>query len=196
MATVIDLFGTSLPHLPQSRTMFRSLFGRKPAQAPGSFVFLQLQTDGFPEVWMLNHKVDDGIERSAFPWHLTIDIGMEAAHEIGLPTEEEQRTLTTLRETLDRTLLADNNALWLGSITWNRTRQLVYRVRQPNLANEFLATLVASRAAVRPLEYRMVEDASWGHAEYYLEPLRSALSSSVPRSRLMRVDGKAIVIDD
>jgi hypothetical protein len=176
--------------------MFRSWFGRKAPQAPGNFVFLQLQTDGLPEIWMLNHKVDVGIERSAFPWHLTIDIAMAGAHAIGLPTDEEQRTLTAVRETLDATLLADRNALWFGSITWNKTRQLVYRVRDPSVANEYLATLVASPAAMRPMQYRMVEDASWEQAEYYLEPLRHALSSSVPRSRLMRVDGKAVVVDD
>lgn len=176
--------------------MFGSLFKRKAAQAPGNFVFLQLETEGLPEIWMINHRIDAGIDRSAYPWHLTIDIAMAAAHAIGLPTDEEQRTLTALRETLDKTLLADNNGLWLGSITWKGTRQLIYRVQAASVANDLLASTVPGPAPIRPMEYRMCEDASWEQAEHYLEPVRHALSSPVPRSRLVRVNGKAVVVDE
>lgn len=161
--------------------MFRSLFGRKTAQPPGNFVFLRLETDGLPEIWMLNHKVDTDIERAAFPWHLTIDIEMKEAHEIGLPTDAEQRDLTKLRETLDVTLLTDKNALWLGSMTWNRTRQLIYRVRIQSPVNEYLTALMGSSAAMRPMQHRMVPDASWEQAEYYLEPLLLDSPAAEPR---------------
>ncbi|MEO6525758.1 MAG: DUF695 domain-containing protein [Gemmatimonadaceae bacterium] len=160
-------------------------------------VILQLESDGMPEVWLVNQYLDRCVERAELTWHLSIIIEMQDVHEnVGFPTTEEQTLLTALRETIETSLEAKENALFLGSVTRQGTRQLLYRVRDPERANAFLSALVADPAAVRPMEYRMEQDVEWALAERYLGAVRVAANSETPTSRLVRSGGKIEIVDD
>ncbi len=158
-------------------------------------VFLQLKTEGLPEVWLINRALDGSAEQGAFPWHLSIIIEMEDVYDVGIPTKGEQQLLTKLREELEANLKANDNAHFLASITWNGTRQLLYRVRDPEIANAYLTGVVGNPSVVRPMEYQMEKDAEWVHAATYLDAVRTALESGVPRSRLERSGGEIVVVD-
>ena len=155
-----------------------SFFGRKRRPAADtrlpaeSFVVLAAETEGSPDVWIVNQALVAFAGKAAFPWHLSILIGMQDVHEVGLPTPEEQQVLGQLGESLQQNLAAVGNALLMASITWSGTRQLVFRVRDPEVANAYLSQVVSAPSPVRPMEYRMEQDAGWELAETYLAPAR------------------------
>lgn len=139
-----------------------------------SFAAIQAVSDGLPDVWIVNVALDDFAQRLAFAWHLSILIGMADVTELGMPSGSEQDVLGQLGETLGRNLKAGGNALLLASITWNGTRQLLYRVRDPEVAHAYLTSVVGDPSPVREMDYRMEEDAAWSLAETYLAPARQA----------------------
>lgn len=145
------------------------------AAAPAEpFVVLQAETHGLPDIWIINTALEELADRGAFPWHLSIMVEMNETFANGIPTRAEQVVLGEFGDAMGARLKEDGNALWVANVTWNGTRQFVYRVRDPEIAHEHLSSVVQSDAAIRPLEYEMEEDADWGHATTYLENARNA----------------------
>jgi hypothetical protein len=134
-----------------------------------SFVALQAESDGLPDIRLVNQALDALSPKAAFGWHLSIIIDMAEHSEHGLPTKAEQAVLARLAEGFRSHLQADGNAVLLASITWNGTRQLVFRVRDPERANAYLTSVVESAPPVRQLEFRMEADPAWALAEQYLK---------------------------
>lgn len=137
-------------------------------------VVIQAEAEGLPDVWIVNRALDDAAAKAALGWHLSIIIEMADAAPNGMALPEEQAVLGRLGEEIRGELQAGGNAALLASITWNGTRQLVYRVRDPEVANAYLVRLTGSDAPVRQMEYQMEEDARWEFADAYLEPARGA----------------------
>jgi hypothetical protein len=126
-----------------------------------------------------NIRVRDGLRRGdpdveQFRLHLSIIIAMGKVLEIGIPTKDEQQVLGKLGEELSTNLKANGNGLFVASGTWNGERQLLYRIRDPEVANRYLTDVVANPSPVRPIEYRMEKDEAWVFADKYLEPASRA----------------------
>jgi Family of unknown function (DUF695) len=137
------------------------------------FVILQGESDGLPDIWVINQALDRPGLKAAFPWHLSIIIEMEAYLKSGLPTEPEQEVLSRFADELRTHLETDGNAAFLASITWDGTRQLMFRVQDPERANAYLTTVVENESPVRQLEYQMEEDPAWELADPCLAPARN-----------------------
>ena len=139
---------------------------------PESLLVIQAVTDGLPDIWIVNRALAGFAPRAELPWHLSIIIELADSNAAGLPTPAEQDVLGPLGEDLRQKLQADDNAAFLASITWNGTRQLVFRVRDPERANAILTTLVDDPSPVRQMEYRMEEDPAWALAAPHLQHVR------------------------
>ena len=137
-----------------------------------SLLVIQAVTEGLPDIWIVNRALDGFAPRAELAWHLSIIVEMAEANAVGIPTPTEQEVLGALGEELRRKLQADGNAAFLASITWNGTRQLVFRVRDPERANAFLTPLVDDPSPVRQMEYRMEEDPAWALAAPHLQHVR------------------------
>jgi hypothetical protein len=59
--------------------------------------------------------------------------------------------------------------LFLGQITWNETRELIWRVFDPEITNTFLQDLIKSKTHFRPFDYRIEQDKAWKLAEWHLD---------------------------
>lgn len=140
---------------------------------PESLLVIQAVTDGLPDIWIVNRALDGFAPRAELPWHRSIIIEMAEPTAAGMPTPGEQDVLGALAEELRRKLQADDNAAFLASITWNDTRQLVFRVRDPERANAFLKTRVDDPSPVRQMEYRMEQDPTRELAAPHLEHARA-----------------------
>lgn len=142
-----------------------------------SAVILQGESEGFPELRVINQALDGFAGAAAFPWHLSLIIDMVEKHDVGLPTSAETEVLKAFAKELRNHLEADANAAFLASVTWNGTRQLVFRVRDPEVANTYLTRVTADPSPTRQFDYRMEKDAAWALAEQYLEPGRAAMKA-------------------
>ena len=139
-----------------------------------SFVAMHGVSEGLPDARVVNQALDGFAHAGAYAWHLSIIIDMVETLENGLPAEAEQGVLTRFADELRSHLQADGNAAILASVTWNGTRQLVLRVRDPERANDYLTSVVDGASPVRQFEYRMEHDPAWALAEQYLAPGRHA----------------------
>jgi hypothetical protein len=66
-----------------------------------------------------------------------------------MPTNVEVSVLDRFGDEFDENLKADGNALFLARITWNGTRQFLYRVYDPEVANRYLTDLIEENASPR-----------------------------------------------
>lgn len=141
-----------------------------------SIVALQGVSDGFPEWRFVNQALDALRVTGDFPWHLSLILEMAETIPVGLPTKAESAFLRTFADELAMRLEANENGVHLASITWNGTRQYVFRLRDPKPAHAYLSALAAEPSAPRPFEYRIEQDPTWRFAEQYLRPGREAVA--------------------
>jgi hypothetical protein len=133
-----------------------------------SFIVAQGVSQGLPDIWLVNSALDGLRPKQAFPWHLSIIVDCEETSDAGLPTKEENEVLADVGDAFDESLLRAGNAVRLARITWNRTRQYLYRVRDPERANAYLKALIDDKSHLREFDFRMESDPEWLLAKPYL----------------------------
>jgi hypothetical protein len=139
------------------------------------YIGIQAESEGLPDVWIINQAMDGLEPKSAFPWHLSIIVAFEDVSVMGLPSKTEDGVLAKVGDIFDLNLMAGGNAVVLARITWNQTRQYIYRVRDPEVANDYLTGVIDSKSELRPFEFQMEEDPEWEFAEDYLRHARGQL---------------------
>jgi hypothetical protein len=132
---------------------------------------VNFQQDGHPGVAVLNSALTDFNPRVVFRWHLSVMFQLKDLIEHGMPSLAERATLDPFGDRLDADLKGDvsrPNALFLARITWNASRELVYRVHDPEHANDLLQRLITSSSYPREFDFRMDDDPEWGLAAWHL----------------------------
>lgn len=129
-----------------------------------------------PAIVVINSTLLTFTGHDAFPWHLRIGVNCELQGAKGMPTKEEVEALARLEERIAPALEVDQNAVFLARITARGERVLLYRVHDPEKANEALQLLISTPDTVRELEYQLEYDADWMLAKpelALLQPSRS-----------------------
>jgi hypothetical protein len=121
-----------------------------------------------PEVICVNDALLSFQHTDIFRWHLRISIDAKSLAENGMPTEDESAELFNFGDRFEAGL-EGSNALFLARSTWNGTRSLYFQVYDPEVANEFLQSVLAEKPAARPWEFEMVEDRNWTDAGYIFQ---------------------------
>ncbi|HIK73139.1 MAG TPA: DUF695 domain-containing protein [Alcanivorax sp.] len=164
--------------------MPRKLFGRKKEEPlkenevrvvlpEESYTLMEWKEDGLPCIGMLNSALSDFEHKQVFGWHLSVIIDFEETVENEMPSEEEREIVDPFCDKLDEEIKAGGNALFLIRETWNRTRRLVWRVYDPEIAHHHLQYLVDHHRHPRPFDWRMEQDVEWDQAEWYFKQLRA-----------------------
>ncbi len=125
------------------------------------------ERDGLPAVAMVNRRFDAPAARAGYPWHLSIVIACVDLADGRLPTREEVGVLEAMQAKLEAALGV--NAAELGRITWNGTRELLYRVADPERADAALRGIIEAKAYTREFDYRMERDPDWKLAAHLLD---------------------------
>lgn len=91
-----------------------------------------------------------------------------------MPSRAEREVVDPFGDTIDLAIkgkdIAKPNAVFLARVTWNATRELIWRVFDPELANHYLQSLINEVPTVRPrpFEYRIEHDPEWRLTEWHL----------------------------
>ncbi len=133
-----------------------------------AFVIAQGESKGLPDIWIVNRALTELQPKAAFAWHLSIIVDCRGTFDNGMPTKDEMEVMRGLDDAFDTNLTKDHNAVILARITWNRTRQHLYRVHDPEIANAYLQSVIKAEKPVREFDYRMESDPNWALAEQYL----------------------------
>ena len=151
-----------------------------------NYAILQWQRDDLPAVCVANQALAPFEPKAVFAWHLSIIVECVGLAEQGMPTSEEVKILDRIRDAFDKGLKAEGNALFLARITWAGTRQFLYRVYDPEVANRYLMDLIEGGPTIRDFEFRMEHDEGWEHASYYLSHWKEESRAEAHPARRMR----------
>lgn len=55
------------------------------------FIVAQGESEGLPDIWIVNRTLDDVGRKAPFPWHLSIIVECQDVTEQGLPTSRGER---------------------------------------------------------------------------------------------------------
>jgi hypothetical protein len=118
-----------------------------------------------PAVVVVNTALLGFRHRECYPWHLRVTIKCRDLWGNGMPIPTEVSVLEKLEDRLTDTLQQNDNAAFLARVTCRGERALIYRVRAPEIASDFLQAATAEPGPVREWEYHMEHDPSWELAE-------------------------------
>lgn len=118
-----------------------------------------------PAVVVVNSALRTFKDREAFPWHLRVGIDCKQLGSNGMPTAEEGDALHHLEDSIATSLQATHNAIFLARITARGQRVLLYRVHDPEAADDILQALVSGSTPLREWDYQMEYDVDWELAQ-------------------------------
>lgn len=141
-----------------------------PDEEPRIVEFIQ---DNSPGIAYINRSLINFEPKVVFSWHLSIMLEIEDTVENGMPSIKERELLDALGGLLDRNIKGDNvqkpNALFLARITWNKTRELIWRVSDPEPADKYLQQIISENSSPRSFDYRIDSDPEWKLADWHLK---------------------------
>ena len=136
------------------------------------YQLLNFKTDNLPGIAVVNSALKKFEPRIVFNWHLSIIIDLEDLIENGMPSLPEQAIIDAYGDLLDGNIKGPDkekpNALFLARITWNKTRQLIWRVCDPKPAHDYLQEIILQNSSPRQFDYRMSQDNGWEFTKWHL----------------------------
>jgi hypothetical protein len=136
-----------------------------------SYTMMEWTQDGLPCIGMLNSALKEFEPKIVFSWHLSLIIDFEDLIDNGMPSQQERDIVDPFCDKIDEEIKAGGNALFLIRETWNKTRRLVWRVYDPEIAHQHLQFIIAHKRHPRPFDYHMEQDQNWEQARWYFDQL-------------------------
>lgn len=124
-----------------------------------------------PGVAMINRGWKQLEPREVFQWHFSMMIQLADIVENGMPSQAERDVVDRFGDMLRERINGEEkkpNALFLACITWNSTRELIWRVYDPEPVDAFLRELIAAKTYPREFDYRIDRDPEWKLADWHL----------------------------
>ena len=145
------------------------------------FAILEWTQDDLPAICVVNQALANFEPKVVFAWHLSIIVDCAELADNGMPTSDEKEILDQIGDYFDAHIKADGNALFLARITWNGTRQFLYRVYDPEVANALLMDVIDNQKNIRPFDFRMEHDQNWKYAKYFLKQWETGITETEPK---------------
>lgn len=137
------------------------------------YQILNFENDGLPGVAVVNSNLGTFEPKEVFAWHCSIMINCESLVENGMPSEDEVQILNEFGDSLDDKIKGKDkekpNGLFLARITWNGTREIIWRIFDPKITNAFLTDIIEREDHLRTFDFRIDPDTEWKLAEWHLK---------------------------
>ncbi len=138
-----------------------------------SYALLDWKEENLPCIGMLNSGLKGFEHKNIFSWHLSVIIDFEDLIDNGMPSIAEREIVDPFGDKLEEDIKAGGNALFLIRETWNGTRRLVWRVYDPEIADQHLKYVAENHRYPRQFDWRMVQDPDWKEAQWYFDQLKT-----------------------
>ena len=135
------------------------------------YSIIEFSQDDKPGLMTVNAALKDFADKNPFAWHLSLMIILEETVKDNMPSQAEQQVLVEFEEKLDQVLRANGNAVYLASITQDGQREVIWRVYNPEIANDYLHDLIEAEDHPRPFEFTLEQDITWNKAKFPLDSL-------------------------
>ena len=137
------------------------------------FSTIDFQRDNLPGVGVVTSSLKDFRHKEVFPWHLSIVLHYDDLTENGMPSVQERQETDPFCEHLEELLKGENaskpNGLFLGRFTWNATRELIWKIHDPEVTDKELRRIIETEEHPRQFEYNMELDSDWELSKSYLQ---------------------------
>lgn len=143
-------------------------------------VTITFREDDLPAVAVINEGLLNFTDRASFPYNLSIIIQCNECMNNGLPTERELATLSNFEESIKKDIEGDGNqpnALFFCRISWNETREMIWKIKDPQLVNEYITHIQNQKMCVREFDFSCDKDPNWEQTNWYFDELRKTKSN-------------------
>jgi hypothetical protein len=137
-----------------------------------SYRIVTFRQEDLPGVAVINGALGAFEPKVVFAWHLSVMLRFEELIANGMPSTAEREVVDPYCDLLDSDFKGDDldkpNSLFLARITWNKTRELIYRVFDPEPIDRYLVDVIDNQRHTRPFDYRIDHDPEWKLARWHL----------------------------
>ena len=139
----------------------------------GTFSVLQSEMDGHPLIAVVDMGLRGYTEKSSVPWFLSVSTPLVSPTSDGLPTRADANNVNEWEDGIEQELRGEGRFVYVGRVTWNGHRELLYYVAQPEASTKKLQRLI-DRRAWRPFAFRCERDDKWEKVSIWLNQPHSA----------------------
>ena len=140
---------------------------RNAASQSGTFSVLQGNVDAHPMFAMIDMGLRDSPERQSLPIFLSISTPLINPTSDGLPTKNDEDSLNSWEDAVEARLQSAGRFVFVGRVTWNGHRELLYYLATQQPASDNLKTLADARST-RPFAFASERDEKWTKASFWL----------------------------
>ena len=137
---------------------------------------VDFRQESLPGVANINSALREFEPKIVFAWHLSVMLQLKYLVENGMPSKAEQKVADNFGDMLDgafKGAVEQPNALFLDRITWNATRELIYRVHEPEPISTYLTEMIEANTSPPSFDYRMEHDPEWKLAQWHLNATKA-----------------------
>jgi len=138
-----------------------------------SFTVIEWEEKDLPCIAILNSGLQGFEHKNIFAWHLSVVINFDDLIDNGMPSLEEREVVEPFCDELDEDIKAGGNALLFARETWNETREIIWRVYDPDIAHKHLQYLVDYKRHPRQFEWKMEHDPQWERTDWYFKQIKT-----------------------
>ncbi len=135
------------------------------------YSIIEFSQDEKPGMMTVNSALKDFDSKHPFAWHLSVLVLLGETIKDNMPSQVEQQAMVDFEKKLDKVIRQDGNALYLATITQDGHCEMIWRVYNPEIANDYLHELIESEDHSRPFEFTLEQDITWAKAKFPLESL-------------------------
>lgn len=141
---------------------------------PVSYTLAKFKQESLPGVALINDALLEFEPKVVFSWHLSVMLHLphDEANEVIVESEVLDSFEDDLTTQLTLSESKKPNGVILGRVTWNNTREIIYRIHDPETADSSLAEVIQNKSHPYPMDYRIDEDAQWDLAKWHLDAVR------------------------
>jgi len=132
------------------------------------YTLIEFRQRDLPGFGTVNTALKAFEPKATFPWHLSLLMQCVDLAENRLPSPAEQQCLYTFEDKLHQLIERNGNAAFLARVTHDARRELIWRVRDPEIANSILQKILQTKDHPRAIDYCMEDDPQWEKASWYL----------------------------
>ena len=156
-------------------SIFDRIFKKKtttdnPQKSKDTFAIVSFEGDSLPAIGMFNERLVNFADKTDFPWNCSVVVRCREVNEVGLPTDAEAEVLNAFEDALNEKIIEDKanlNAIFFGRLNWNSTRELIWKVKNPEPVAAYLQSVIDDKNAIREIDFKIENDKEWKLTEIY-----------------------------
>lgn len=139
---------------------------------------VEFEQDNLPGIAVINQNLEDEKLRKVFRWHASIVIYFDELIINGMPNEKSNQLANTFEDEVRSILIEKVKpiGLWLSNITWNKRKEIIFRVYDPEALDTFLTKKIKKNSLSLDFDYEILDDPNWEKAKWIDDQIKGFIN--------------------